>query len=345
MVVFILKRLARAIFLLWAITFLTFVLGTAMSWKFIWELCRSPSCEYRLYRPSSPWGPFRDDRSCEWTSLSHYWTCRDEIIDPPHELFYFYSFYSSHTPILATYLQWTRNLIIRGEFGRSTITDDPAMDIVRDRTFTTMKLWLAAAGLVVVAGALVYSLRPIKPGRVWDAMGRNLSLVVLAAPVFWLALIADSLTHIIMPGVLSRFTLTAALLGIAMFACMTVVLWQPIRDTLKQDFIKQARSKGASARRVFWKHTLPNAVLPPSRLASPIFAALIANTIVLEVTLGWNGVGYKVWQAYGTYDYPVILAAFVSVSVLYVVTMFALDVLYAFVDPRIRRPQRLSEAR
>ena len=338
MVVFILKRAARTVFLLWAITFLTFVLGVVMSANFIWELCRAPSCKYRLYHH---WNPFRDDRSCEWTSLSHYWSCRYEIIDPPHEIFYF----SSHTPVLVTYLQWTRNLIIRGEFGRSTVRDDPAMDIVREGAYATMRLWLAAGGFVTLAGVLICSLRAIKPGRIWDAMGRNLSLVILATPVFWIALVADSLTHSLLPGVLSRFTLTAALLSIAMFACATAVLWQPIRDTLKQDFIKQARSKGASARRIFWKHLLPNALLPPSRLVSPIFAALIANTIILEVTLGWNGVGYKVWQAYGTYDYPVILAAFTTVSALYVVAMFALDVVYAFVAPRIRRSQPLMSGR
>ncbi len=135
----------------------------------------------------------------------------------------------------------------------------------------------------------------------------------------------------------------AVSLGITTSAYLIVALRQSMQNTLEKDFIIQARMKGVSARRVIWKHALPNAVLPPSKLASPILMALITNTVVLEAVFGWRGVGHMVAQAVWVNDYPVLLAAFMLFLVMCVVVMLTLDVLYACVDPRIRRPQHLPK--
>ena len=346
MVVFILKRTARAMLSLWAITLLTFALGVVMAGKFMPDLCRAPHCQDSYYDANaSPWPPPRWWESrCDledWTELlSDWWSCLErEIPDPLGGS----NTYPLH-PISVKYLHWTRNLVTRMEFGRSIVTDDQAMGIILARAPNTAKLWLAATGIVAAAGLLISGLTVIRHSRVWDAMSKNLSLIVLAVPLFWLALIADSLFYGLFPGTLFRFALAAALLAIAVFTCATVSSRRLIEDILKQDFIKQAYLKGASSKRVFWKHTLPHILSPPSKLVSPIFWAFTTYTIVLEVTLGWRGIGYAIWQAFETYDYPVILAAFMMLSALYVVSMFALDILYAFLDPRIRRPQRLAQS-
>jgi len=107
-------------------------------------------------------------------------------------------------------------------------------------------------------------------------------------------------------------------------------------EVLDSEFVKLARAKGASSRTIIWKHAFRNALIPPLTFAALIVAGFIAGTVVTETVFAWPGLGFMTFQAIINYDFPVMMAAVMVFTVIYVLTVFIVDILYAFIDPRIR---------
>ena len=107
-------------------------------------------------------------------------------------------------------------------------------------------------------------------------------------------------------------------------------------EVLDSEFVKLARAKGASSRTIIWKHAFRNALIPPLTFAALIVAGFIAGTVVTETVFAWPGLGFMTFQAIINNDFPVMMAAVMVFTVIYVLTVFIVDILYAFIDPRIR---------
>ena len=107
-------------------------------------------------------------------------------------------------------------------------------------------------------------------------------------------------------------------------------------EVLDSEYVKLAKSKGMSSAQVVWKHAFRNALIAPITAAGLLFAGLITGTVVTESVFAWPGLGLLAIQAVNKSDYPVLQGVILLVTVIYVLTALAVDLLYAYIDPRIK---------
>lgn len=107
-------------------------------------------------------------------------------------------------------------------------------------------------------------------------------------------------------------------------------------DTMSMDFIRTARAKGLSERRVIWVHALRNSLNPVVTAISGWFASMMAGVVFVEYIFGWKGLGYIVVDALGNFDLPLVLGCVLTISVIFIIVNFLVDIMYSFLDPRIR---------
>src|SRR5216684_834186 len=252
-------------------------------------------------------------------------------------------------PFYEWYLTWLWN-VLHGDFGRSMIDGSPVISHILDRLPNTLEL-TATAILLGVIGAL-------RRGSKTDHALTVVSVAGFAVPQFWLGLllilvfsvtfeqhglpwlpssgatsavgggdILDRLAHLIMPAtVLSFFYLS---------------LWSrftrsSMLEVLSQDYIRTARAKGMSERRVVYLHGLRNALIPLITLVGLELPGLVSGGLVVEVVFGWPGIGRLLFESALQYDYSNVMGVTFFATMLVVAGNLLADLLYAVLDPRIR---------
>jgi peptide/nickel transport system permease protein len=131
--------------------------------------------------------------------------------------------------------------------------------------------------------------------------------------------------------ILPVFTLAMRPLGVIVQLTRNSML-----DTLSMDFIRTARAKGLSEKRVIWVHTLRNSLNPVVTAISGWFASMMAGVVFVEYIFGWKGLGYVVVDALGNFDLPLVLGCVLTISVIFIIVNFLVDIAYSLLDPRIR---------
>ena len=135
---------------------------------------------------------------------------------------------------------------------------------------------------------------------------------------------------------LKNLFLPAFTLGIRPLAIVTQLTRNSMLETLSQDYIRTAHAKGLSISRIVWKHALKNSLNPVVSAISGWFASLMAGVVFVEYIFGWRGLGYVVVDALNSYDVPVVLGSVITISIVFVVVNFFVDIAYSMLDPRIR---------
>ena len=107
-------------------------------------------------------------------------------------------------------------------------------------------------------------------------------------------------------------------------------------EVLDSEFVKLARAKGVGANAVIWKHAFKNALIPPLTFSAIILVGFIAGTVVTETVFAWPGLGLMTYTSIINNDFPLMTAAVLVFTVVYVFAVFLIDIMYAFIDPRIR---------
>ncbi|MDP3061793.1 MAG: ABC transporter permease [Chloroflexota bacterium] len=245
-------------------------------------------------------------------------------------------------PVIAQYIVFLGQAF-QGDLGLSIHQQRPVMSIVWGRAPATGQLALAAFVFMVVIGVPLGVLSAVKRGTIWDYLGRTFAILGQSMPAF---LIAISLVLIFavwlgwLPtsrrGGLSHYILPSITMGWLSAAGMLRLIRSSMLAVLDSEFVKFARSKGVSGFRVIWKHALRNALLAPLTYAGLTLAWMMTGSIILESVFAWPGVGLLAIQATRSADYPLLQATVLFVAVGYVAISFLVDVLYAYVDPRIR---------
>jgi len=249
--------------------------------------------------------------------------------------------------------------IARGELGYSLPLGRPVAEALRHALPNTLLLMgLALAGMFAVGlGTALWQAR--RPGSASDHVIGAVSMFFYAMPDFWFALIAlfvfsyklgwlpvtgmmdpvmdplfsfserlgDRLAHLVLP--VGTFIIVGSA-GIARYQRAALL------DVMSQDFIRTARAKGASERRVLLHHVLRNALLPLITLVGLNLPALLGGAVLIETVFAWPGMGKLTTDAVTNRDYPLLLAAVTVVSALVVAGSLLADLLYAAADPRVR---------
>jgi peptide/nickel transport system permease protein len=251
-------------------------------------------------------------------------------------------------PIVTQYVSWIVNLM-KGDLGYSYVSEKPALDEILPRIPVTAKLAALALFFSVLLGVPLGVISAVKQDTPLDYALRVVSLSGLSLPSFWLALlILMGFVHFLgwipiytdKPASiwheLALLSIPAAAVGFRASALIMRLTRSSMLEVLRQDYIRTARAKGASAASVNYDHALRNAVLPVITIIGIEAAFLIGGLIVTETVFNIPGVARFLVEAIRWRDYPIVQNLVMFIAVVVVVVNFLVDMAYVVLDPRIK---------
>ncbi len=253
-------------------------------------------------------------------------------------------------PLYEQYWTWLRGAVV-GDFGRSIQSREPVLDLIMTRVPATLQLGLAAIVVGLVLGVPVAIVSALVPGSVIDRALSAWSALALGVPTFWLGILLILLFGVQLRwlpavstyisflddplGALENLLLPALTLGTYVSGIFARFLRASLLGELKADYVRTARSKGLRERDVVGRQVMRNALLPFVTIVGLMLAAFVGGTVVTEAVFTYPGIGRLLIQAIGVRDYPLIQGCILFVLVIYVLMNVLVDVLYAYIDPRI----------
>ena len=233
--------------------------------------------------------------------------------------------------------------VFQGDFGRSIKERRPVFEVIGERIAATMYLGAVAFGFALLVGIPLGIFSSIKRGSMLDMVGKMVALVGQAAPSFWLGIMLMFFFAVRLEWVppsgkqdWNSVFLPALTLGWVLIASNLRLMRSAMLDVLDSEYIKLARAKGVSGRMVIWKHAARNAIIPPLTFAGVNLGAVVTGSLITEVVFAWPGLGQLAVQAMWAFDYPLLQGIVIVFTLMYVTAAFLVDVLYAYIDPRIR---------
>lgn len=237
--------------------------------------------------------------------------------------------------------------LFQGDFGHSFKKSLPVKDIYLDRLPNSLKLGIAAFIISIIIGIPLGMISALKVNTWWDNVGNVFSIMGLSVPNFFVAMVlilifgvelgwlpiigkGDSFwdwKHLVMP---------AFALGWYFSGSMVRITRSSMLEIMDSDFIKLTRLKGVPEWMVMAKHALKNSMIPVLTLAGLNLVTMINVAIVIEVIFNWPGVGYLLYDGLSHRDFPMTQGVVLMTGVMIVAVNFFIDILYAYVDPRIR---------
>jgi peptide/nickel transport system permease protein len=233
--------------------------------------------------------------------------------------------------------------ILQGDFGRSLHFRVDSLALVLSRLPATAELTLAAMALAVPIGVGAGALSATKPGSLLDDFTSIFVLLGQSVPVFWLGLmmilffsVRLGMFPVYGRGGPEHLVLPAVALAAYSTARIARLTRSSVIEVLREDYIRTARAKGLSERRVMAVHVMKNSAIPVVTVIGLQIGAMFAGAIVTETVFAWPGLGMLITQAVFTRDYPVIVAAVFVSSLIFMVAALLVDISYLFFNPRLR---------
>jgi len=242
-------------------------------------------------------------------------------------------------------LQYGRYMgrVLRGDFGVSYSTRSSVSGEIGRRFGNTLVLAIVSMAWATAAGLAVGILSAVKRNSIWDRVGMILSVTSISVPSFWLGLLMmqvfavrlgwlptsgiGGIKHIIMP---------AFVLGATVAAIIARFTRSSLLETLGEDYIRTARAKGQSRRKVIFRHALRNALIPVVTMTGLQFGFLIGGAIAIEQVFSWPGLGSYLINSILNRDYPVVQALIMLFAFQFLVVNLLVDITYAYLNPQIR---------
>ena len=253
-------------------------------------------------------------------------------------------------PVYVQYARWLGK-VARGDLGTSVRTGRPILHLIGEALPFTLELAVYAMILAIVIAVPIGTLAGTTPSRLADASMQTLTLLGLSLPAFWVGAVFILIfsVHLRWFPVLSYppflrapaanlwgFFLPALTLAVPNAAAIARMVRASLISVRREEYVKVARAKGLSETVVVRRHMLKNALIPVVTLAGIVAGYLLGGSIVVEQVFAIPGVGRLGLQAIVQRDYPVLQAVVLLVTCLFVLVNLVVDVLYVFLDPRIR---------
>jgi peptide/nickel transport system permease protein len=248
-------------------------------------------------------------------------------------------------PILVQYGLFLSHAV-RGDLGESTRVHRPVIDVLLARFPASLQLGSVAIAISLLIALPIGVYSAAKRGSFFDLVGRMFAVLGQALPLFWLGLVLmlifavwlgvvpaagrGEIRHLILPAVTMGWATTAAIMRLTRSAMLEV---------LDSEYVKLARIKGVPEWKVVWKHGLKNALLPVVTFSVLLFAEMIAGAVVTETVFAWPGVGQLLISSVFYRDFPMVQGTVLLLSTLFVAGNFTVDILYAYLNPKIRYRQ------
>lgn len=252
-------------------------------------------------------------------------------------------------PLLVQFGDWLLDLL-RGDLGRSLQTDRPVLDEVLRRLPITIYLAVGALTIAAVLGIPLGVVSAIYRNSFTDVLLRIGAMVGLAMPSFWFAILliltfslrwplfppSDYVSPIEPLRSLHHLALPAISLGLPVGAVIMRMTRSSVLEVLRADYVRTARAKGLNEWMVVRRHVLRNAMINVLTIVGLQMGRLLGGSIVIETIFGWPGLGHMAYRAISLRDYPVAQGVVLFTALLYSVVTLMVDVLYTYVDPRVR---------
>ena len=233
---------------------------------------------------------------------------------------------------------------MRGDLGRSIRGERaPALNLVLERLPATVQLATVVLMVSLLVGLPLGVLSSVNQGTFLDAIVRIVALLGQSAPVFWIGIVAMYIFSVqlrLLPssgyGKPEQFVLPVFAMSWFQVASLMRLTRSSMLEALDSEYIKLARIKGVSEATVIWKHALRNSLLPVLTYSGIILGRLLAGVVVVETVFAWPGIGRLAYEAVMGRDFPVLQAVVLFMAALFLLINLAVDILYAYIDPRIR---------
>jgi len=254
------------------------------------------------------------------------------------------TFWGFDKPLHQQYLIFLGNAV-RGDFGKSfKWPGESAMGLILQRLPATLQIAVPALLLSMALALPLGVISAVRKDTVYDSGGKLIALLGQSLPSFWIAIMlvwvfsvqlgllptsgTGTVQHLILPVIVQ------SLFGLAAFVRL---LRSSMLEVLHTEYVKLARLKGLHEAKVIWKHALKNAAIPPLTLFGVILVNLFTGSVVVETIFAWPGVGLLALEATNARDYQVVQAVTLWGAAMFIIINFGVDLLYGWVDPRVRR--------
>lgn len=248
--------------------------------------------------------------------------------------------------------------LIKGNFGISFAYRQPVIQVIGSRLFATLILAFCAQIIAILLGILIGKIAAVRRGEPADIWLLGFSLVTYSMPTFWLGIvfiaffcvylglfptvgmftagvtfssffakISDLLNHLFLP------TITLALVIVGGYS---MIMRSSLLDVLNEDYITTAKAKGLKETDVINKHAVPNAKLPMITIIAINLGFMIAGALQVETVFSWPGIGRLMYESLKARDYPLLQGIFLIISICVIIANFIADIMYGYLDPRIR---------
>ena len=233
--------------------------------------------------------------------------------------------------------------LAQGDLGRSTRTNRLVTEDLANFFPNTLELAFAAIVVALVVGVPAGVISALRPNGPLDFGVTFVALLGVSMPVFWFGLLAILLFSVQLGwfpvagrGTFSHLVLPAITLGLSSTAIIARMTRSSMLEVLNQDFVRTARAKGLREGQVVVKHALRNAFVPVVTVIGLQFGALLAGAVITETVFTWPGIGRLLVDSIRARDYPVVQGAVLLIAVSFVLVNLIVDLIYGFIDPRIR---------
>ena len=253
-------------------------------------------------------------------------------------------------PLPVQYIKWMLGLL-RGDPGKSLRSGQPIAEALGQALPVTFELTMLAVIIATIVAIPLGVLSASRRDSGADFAGRIAGLIGLSIPSFWLATLTLLFTSLVFSwvppvswispvvdplGNLEQMLLPAAALAVQLMAIEMRMTRTTMLEVLGQDYVRTARAKGANERLVTYRHALRNALIPVISVIGFQIGALMGGSAIIEVIFGLNGIGATLIQAIFNRDYPMVQASALFLAAVFVVVNTSVDVLYGYLDPRIK---------
>ncbi|AKB40328.1 Oligopeptide transport system permease protein OppB [Methanosarcina mazei WWM610] len=247
-------------------------------------------------------------------------------------------------PVHIQYINWMGR-VLRGDLGESYMTGVGVSESIFRCFKVTLKLAVVSMLVSLVIALPLGIISAVKKGTVIDDVCRLFALAGVSMPNFWqayLLIIVFALTLKVLPssgygdGGITYLFLPAVTLGTGYAAVTMRLMRSSMIEVLQQDYVRAARAKGVPEHMVIFRHALKNSLIPVVTVAGLNFGYLLNGSVIVETIFSWPGIGNLIVSSILSKDYPMIQGCVLFIAVIFVLVNFAVDISYAYLNPRIR---------
>ena len=251
-------------------------------------------------------------------------------------------YYGLDQPVHIQYITFLTQLL-QGDLGQSFLHNQPTVDLLLGRFPATAQLAFSALFLAVVIAVPVGILSAVRRNSWLDYGAAAFATVAQSMPNYWLGVVLILFFAVefrLLPtsgqGGLQHLVLPAVTLALGPMAKYLRLTRSEMLGVLQQDYIRTARAKGVTERQIEFRHALRNSSIPLVTIIGTDISSLLGGAIIVETVFSWPGIGSLLMNAVSHRDYPMVQATVLAITVIVVVTNLLVDILYGYLDPRIR---------